>query len=832
MLSGSRPNGWIYGGLALVTLTTLMFEILLTRIFSVTMWYHFAFMAISLAMLGMTVGAILVYLAPERYSEERAPAELAKSATTYSVSLVAAFLVYLQIPFSGVKTWTGIAFLALSFVVIAIPFVFSGVAVSIALTKFRGFTSQLYAADLIGAAAGCVLLVLTLEMTDAPSAVLVAGALAALGGALLGAGARRVGLRRRASAICALFAVAAVAHSALAAHGWHLLQIVDTAGGRTDRYPYVRWNSHSRVTVGGDGAHPSTAAGWGLSEKTGAANAQIRQRYMGIDTWAATVITEFNGDTAPLQYLKDDVTNIAHYLRRDADVLVVGVGGGRDVLSALVFDQKSVTGVEINRNVLDASTKVFGDFAGRLDRNPKVNLVVDEARSYVVRSPARYDILQISLIDTWAATAAGAFVLTENSLYTVEAWTSFLQHLNPRGVLTVSRWYYPSRPGEALRITSLARAALDRIGVADPARHVVLVKTSRANGLAGAFGNGVATILVSRDPFSDADLDTLEREVDRLGFDIVFSPRVAGSDPGFAVILNRASANQFYASYPLDVSPPTDDRPFFFQMLRARDVLRSLDANFFDPNRNNLEAVRLLMVLVGIVTILTVLCVVVPLVLSGRARSNLRGSGQRGTVQYFTYFMAIGLGFMFVEISQMQRLMVFLGHPTYALSVVLLTLLVGSGLGSFAVGRLHDGSRWSHPQRAVPITIGVLALFGTLTPVLVREMAGASTFVRIAAAAFILLCIGLFMGTPFPLGMKQAASERPELTPWLWGINGAASVLCSVLATVVSLTQGISVAFWLGVACYGGAWLACALALRAPTRVDIPAAEAALPPLD
>lgn len=825
MPNASRPNRWTYAGLFLVTLTTMMFEILLTRIFSVTMWYHFAFMAISLAMLGMTVGSILVYRAPEKYSEARAPAELAKSAIAFAVSLVAAFLVYIHIPFSGTKSWTGIALLALSFSVIAVPFVFSGIAVSIVLTKFRGFTSQLYAADLIGAAVGCVLLVVTLELADAPSAVLVVGALAALGAALLGAGAGHARVRIAASVLLATFGVAAVAHTALASRGRHILQLVDTAGGRTDQYTHVRWNSHSRVTVVGDGAQATPVAGWGLSQKTGAADTKVRQRFMTIDTWAGTVITEFDGDTSVHQYLKDDVTNIAHHLRRDADVLVVGVGGGRDVLSALIFDQKSVTGVEINRNVLDATIGVFGDFAGHLDRVPNVKLVVDEARSYVVRSPDLYDVLQISLIDTWAATAAGAFVLTENSLYTVDAWTRFLEHLKPRGVLTVSRWYYPSRPGEALRITSLARAALERLGVAEPARHVALVKASRASGIPGRFGNGVATILVSRDPFSDADLDVLDREMDRLGFEVVFSPRVPGSDPAFGAVLDPETADAFYASYPLDVSPPTDDRPFFFQMLRARDAMRSLETTLSDPNRINLEAIRLLVMLVVIVTVLTVLCIVVPLLLRGGAPAS-----QHGSAPHLLYFLAIGLGFMFVEISQMQRLMVFLGHPTYALSVVLFTLLVGGGLGSAAVARLRDGSRWSDPKRVLPLTLGVLVVFGTLTPVLVRELEGATTPVRIAVAVSILLCIGVFMGMPFPLGMKVAVSERAELTPWLWGINGAASVLCSVLATVVSLTQGITAAFWLGVACYVGAWLAYALVgAVAPLRVRPLGAEATEP---
>jgi hypothetical protein len=798
----AQPNGWVYGGLFFVTLATLMHEILLTRIFSVTMWYHFAFMAISIAMLGMTLGAIVVYVRPGLFAE-RAPADsLRRISIAYAVSVVLSFVVYLRIPFLGDATPLGIAYLAASFAIITVPFALSGVAVALTLTSFQKRAASLYAADLVGAALGCLLLVMTLDLTDAASAVLVVAGFGALGGVSFAFATRDAKRRRDALIVAAVVFGAAIGHNLLVRQHTPLLRIVDTAQRTPESYLYLRWNAHSRVSVSGNPFVNTGAAGWGLSEKTGASQVQVRQLGMSIDAWAGTVITAFNGDTAPLAYLKDDVTNIGHYLRPNSDVFVIGVGGGRDILSALVFDQKSVTGVEVNKDVLRATTKVFGDFAGHIELNPKVTLAVDEARSYLTRLDRKFDIVQLSLIDTWAATAAGAFVLTENSLYTTEGWTTFLKHLTPRGLLTVSRWYYPARPGEAIRIASLARSALAEIGVSDPRQHVIMVKAPKASGMPGLFGNGIATILVSRAPFSDSDVETLVEENSRLGFELIVTPKIS-SEPAIGTILTKGDIGDFYRTFPLDVTPPTDDRPFFFQMLRFRDAMKSLDVNWLDPNKGNLQAVRLLAMLAVVITVLTVATIVTPLLFKRSAAPGApasRGLSRRSFALLF-FFGAIGLGFMFIEVSEMQRLMVLLGKPTYALSVVLFTLLVGSGMGSLAAGRLTSDGGPLRPEVALVALIAILSMVGVVTPMAVDGLAASPTSTRILAASALLLTMGFFMGMPFPIGLRK--NRDPALVPWLWGVNGAASVLCSVLATVVAMAFGIGVSFWCGVACYG-----------------------------
>jgi hypothetical protein len=452
-----------------------------------------------------------------------------------------------------------------------------------------------------------------------------------------------------------------------------------------------------------------------------------------------------------------------------------------------------VTGVEINEGILDLVNRRFGDFTGHLDRDPRVRFVNDEARSYIARLQDRADIIQISLIDTWAATASGAFVLTENSLYTVEAWRTFLDHLAPGGILSVSRWYYADRPGEVYRMASLASTTLMQMGVSRPGDHYAIVR-ARPAGAPNA-PDGVGTMLVSRDPLSAADLDALEAVAGRMRFDIVQSPRHS-ADVTFAALADGARVNGAIAANELNIAAPTDDTPFFFHMLRLRDVFNTARWNDQGIVRFNMTAVGILGVLLVTVVALTGACIVGPWLVAGSKDPALR---ERAGA-HLVFFAAIGLGFMLVEISQVQRLAIFLGHPVYSLSVVLFSLLVASGAGSFSTRSAAGEARRARLRMA--LLVAVLIVFGALTPSAIRHYASASTPIRIGISVAILAPLGLFMGMAFPIGMARAMREKPALAPWLWAINGAASVCASVLAVVIALGVGISVAFWVGAVCY------------------------------
>jgi len=792
-----------YAGLFFVALSTLMYEILLTRIFSVTMWYHYSFMAISIAMFGMTVGALLVYLLPRRFTMESAKHHMALSSLLFSVTIVLCFLIHLRIPFATEGDSVALTWLALTYTVISIPFVFSGIGICLSLTKFPRQVSRLYASDLAGAAAGCVLVIYAVNLTDGPTAVFLCALAAAAGAAFFAFDGNSGTLKWVALLVCILTTVFVAVNSAFIAKQNPLLRLTWVKGAKEPPGLYEKWNSFSRIRVWGDKQNPKTPFGWGLSPNTPVM--KVRRLDMNIDAGAYTPITHFDGDVDKLEYLKYDVTNIAHYLRPDADVLVVGAGGGRDVLSALAFNQPSVLAVEINGDIIEAVNERFGDFTGHLDRRPEVTFVNDEARSFVAGGEDKYDVIQISLIDTWAATAAGAFVLAENSLYTVEAWRVFLEHLNPDGILTVSRWYLRDGPAEMYRLTSLASASLKELGVKDSRRNIVVVR-SLWWGRARNQPVGVGTMLVSPDPFSEDDLNSLWRVCKDLEFEIVLSPRTE-FESTFTKIAEGKDPETVVAGFPIDISAPTDDRPFFFNMLRLRDMFKE-ELSEKAVIRFNLRAVSLLGFLLGIVLALTLLCIVLPLLLTTRREAL------KGTLPLFVFFAAIGLGFMFVEISQLQRLIVFLGHPTYGLSVVLFSLLLSSGLGSLLTQKVRDeGISRSGVVRLISL-LCVLGLFGALTPAAVQALQESSTPARIAVASGMLCPLGLFMGMAFPLGLKLASFRSGAVTPWLWGINGATSVCASVLAIAIALSMGISATFWSGFVCYGAALAAFLWASR------------------
>ncbi|HEV3486155.1 MAG TPA: hypothetical protein VG106_12155, partial [Vicinamibacterales bacterium] len=444
-----------FAALFLITLSTLTYELLLTRIFSVTMYYHFAFVAISVAMFGMAVGALAVYLRPQVFTPDRLQRHLALGTLWFAIGIVVSFLTHVLVPFLPHATVLGMLSVVLTYVVLCVPFTFSGIVVALALTRFPRQVSALYAADLAGAALGCALLGPLLRVTDAPTAVIVTAAIAGAGALLFATEVRARSLLRACAAVTLVLAGFSVWHTYMVRRDSPWLRLIWVKGGYEKPPIAERWNSFSRIRVFGDPNRLISPSGWGMS-RTIPATLRTRELHMDIDSNAGTEVTKWDGNPASLEHLKYDVTNIAHYIRPQSHVLVVGTGGGRDILSALAFDQRKVTGVEINDNILYFVNQRFGDFTGHLDRHPRVSFVNDEARSYIARMRDRVDIIQISLIDTWAATASGAFVLTENSLYTVEAWRSFLEHLAPRGILSVSRWYFADRPGEVYRIAALA----------------------------------------------------------------------------------------------------------------------------------------------------------------------------------------------------------------------------------------------------------------------------------------------------------------------------------------------------------------------------------------
>jgi hypothetical protein len=806
-IAAPRAGVPTFAGLFFTTLSTLMYEVLLTRIFSVTMWYHFAFVAVSVALFGMTVGALIVHLLPTFFAERRLRDHLALSTLLFSLSMVVSFVLHLQIEFQPGWSFAGVGLSALTYLVISVPFCFSGIAVSLTLTRFAAQVSRLYAIDLAGAALGATGLVWLLNLTkDGPSAVLAVASLAAVGSLCYATGSARRPIAAAAAVAMLVLAGLAGGNAAAARDEHAFLRIVHVKGVDEKRPLYETWNAFSRIQVGGDPKAEAEA----LASIDGGGDGPPRRLALTIDATAGTLLTSYNGDPQSVAFLQDDIVSLAHRIRPHSRVLLIGTGGGGEVLLSLSVGHPSITAVEMNGAILDAVNDRYGDFTGHLDQQPGVRFVHDEGRAYVERSHDKYDILQIPFTDTWAATGAGAFALSENGLYTVDAWRTFIDHLSDNGVLTVTRWYLPPKPIEAYRLTALATESLRRFGVDDPRSHIVLVKNSETLP-----GVSVANILVSRQPFSQADLAEVDRVSNKLGWTVVLAPGRPSTDPLFDKIVATRDYASVDLGYPADITPPSDDRPFFFQMVRFRDLFDS--SLYGGANDYVARPVLVLFSLSVAVLGLTALCIVAPLIATTSRRAL------RSTLPLVVFFAAIGLGFLLLEIAQMQRLTLFLGHPTYALSVVLFSLLLFSGLGSFATdGLVRVGSHpCLHATQLWPLAalLVVTVAFGFATPAIIDHFRGETTPLRIATAVALLAPMGLFMGMPFPLGMKVASLRPDAPTAFFWGINGATSVCASVLAVAISLGWGISMAFWAGCLAYAIAAVALGYVVLRPKTV-------------
>jgi hypothetical protein len=782
-----EPSARTYTAVFLMTLATLMFEILLTRILSVTVGYNLAFVAISLAMFGITIGALKVYRSAGLYAAKNAKVQMARTALWFGLSVVLCLTFQFVVPFPSNPFVAALWIAVVGYPLFSIPFYFSGICVCIALTKFPGHTSSLYAADLVGAASGCILVIGVLDVSDASTALIVVALLACIAGTLFAIDSGHMALKKAAALFSFVFLVFASVSTILANNQLSLFRVKWAKGAKQPRPIYEKWNSFSRIAVSGNPDVPADVLTEGVSPTY--PDRKVRQLALRIDAEAETTLTDFDKHIDRLDYLRYDVKSVVYNIRPNGNALVIGAGGGRDVLSALVFGAESVRAVEINNDILKAVNDRFGSFTGHLNRNPRVVFVNDEARSYITRTMDRFDVIQASFIDTWAATAAGALSCTENSIYTVEAWNLFLNRLTPTGVLSFSRWYLVSLPAEAYRLTSLAAAALRQVGAVDPGSHIVLVRNLRPDQeFRGQVG--VVTILVNKSPFTPADLDEIEAVAKRMQFDVIFSPR-SSSDPVYAALATGDASSSVSEKIRVDVSPPTDDRPFFFYTTLPRDSLNP--ASLLAPG----GVVGALLLLVAFLVVFFILWPVL--------KGLPRGTVLRATPEIL-FFAAIGLAYMLIEISVMQRLMIFLGHPIYSLAVVLFVLLLSSGAGSFVSLRIKPDGAWAFV--CFFLLLAVIFSFGLFAPRLLSAFVSQPAPVRIVISACTLIPIGFFMGMAFPLGMRLSNQGFESLAPGLWGINGAASVFASVLAVMIDMNIGISSSFWSGLSFYAIAFCA------------------------
>lgn len=767
-------------GIFAVSLAILLLELLLTRVFSVVMFHHFSFLAVSLAMTGIGLGGLIVNLRPRWFRADNITSAGPVLALVFAFTVIAASWVAFNTPIrlqDDAANWRRVVTVLVASLV---PFAAGGLVIAHILAFNSERANRLYFFDLMGAGMAAVLFVPAIAVLGAPSALLLAAAIGAMSGACLARGTR-------ARATCGVLAAGLLAVAGANASR-SFFDVRFAKGGVRAPALVTRWNSFSRVEVqgiSGDMERLRAPLGFGFSSRL---RAQVRELYLLYDADAMTQIVGFDGDLAKVSYLLWDVTAAAHHVRTNERVLVIGAGGGRDILAALRSGAEHVTGVEINDITIDLMRGRFRDYTHGLYVDvPKVEVVNEDGRSFVEHTPERFDLIQASLVDTWAASSAGAYALAENSLYTVEAFRDYFAKLRPDGLVSFSRWY-AAPPVEVLRVVSLARAALGQIGVSAPERHVAIVRTDWRVTQRPS----LATIMIKLSPFTDAEITALIDWSHRMLFDVAYVPpngSANGSEPAFATLLgSHSDAAHFMETAKFDLSPTTDDRPFFFDRVPLAAWLRQragLPAPAFASGELPLSSRTLLTALV-VTAVTTLLLLCLPLLLGPRLADTLP-IGRR--LAWIAYFACLGVGYIVVEVVLIQRFNLYLGNPSYALTVVLFTMLVASGCGALVA------QRWTRPVALIAtlmvvcVGVGVLAL--GIGP-LIGSTLSASTPTRIAIAAAFVAPLAFVMGIPFPTGLRLVGRASQSLVSWAWAVNGGASVFGSVLAVIVSMSAGFS----------------------------------------
>jgi hypothetical protein len=798
-------------GLAALSAAILAYEVLLMRLFSIVGWHHFAYMIISIALLGFGASGTVLALA-QRYLLPRFAVAFTVCATLFGISAVLSFATAMRLPFNALAIiWDArqLVWLGASYALLILPFFFGGATIGLAFSRFPHDVGRIYAFDLCGAGIGA-LSVIGLLFVLSPIAIL--RLIAALG--LLAAASAPAAIASRSARVAALVLVVVALASAL----W-LPPGLMALHPRISEYKGLpmalrvpdaviieeRSSPLGLVTVVESPTIPFRHAP-GLSLN----NIVEPPLQLGVFTDADSIsaITRFEGDLERLAYLDYTTSALPYHLVDDPEVLVLGAGGGEQVLLALYHEVPQIDAVELDPQVLDLVADDYVDFAGGIYNRPDVDVHVGEARSFVEKTEKRYDLIQIPLLYSFGAAAAGTQSLHESYTYTVEAMQDYLRALEPRGMLSITLWL-KLPPRDTLKLFATAIKALEEMGVAKPQNRLALVRSWKT-----------ATLIVKKGALQPDEIAALKEFSASRSFDLAWYPGIKAEEANRyniweqpylyqgAKMLLGPERKQFIESYKFAIEPATDDQPYFYDFFKWRFLPELLSLRVQGATAMLDMGYLILFATLVQATILSVLLILAPLAFR---RQRIGGNVSKARTSF--YFLALGLAFLFIEIAYIQQFILFLGHPLYAIAVVLAGFLVFAGVGSALaprLGRALDRRLSSIPSNgrigAVGVavigigTIAVLYLF--LLPPVFDALIALPDLAKIPISLALIAPLACLMGMPFPLGISVIASRSADLVPWAWGINGCASVIAAILATLLAIHIGFSAVVVLAVALY------------------------------
>ncbi len=787
--------------IGLLSACVLSYEVLLTRLFSIVLWHHFAYMIISAAMLGYGAsGTVLTLLKDKIASHFRLVYVMAALGVVFLMPL--SFLLAQQVPFNPLELlWdkTQLAKLGTIYLLMMLPFFCGGFSLGLIFFRFGREAGTIYAIDILGAGVGSIGVIGLLFLVPPSKALIVLTTLALLATAIA-----IVELEIRAKWLIGVLLSLALIVAVVLPESWlqvhpsvykDLNQTLNITGAQVIE---ERSSPLGQITVVKSSLIPFRhAPGMSLN----AIDEPPAQIGIFVDGDGPSVLTRFDGKLATLAYLDQLTSALPYHVLERPSVLVLGAGAGSDVLQALYHGAVTVDAVELNHNVIDLVQQRFRDFSGNLYNRHGVRVHKAEARGFVnTTHDRRHDLIQVALLDSFGVASAGLYSLSESYLYTVEALQIYLSRLTSGGMLAVTRWL-TLPPRDSLKLFATAVSALERDGVSNPAARLVMIR-----------GWKTVTLLVKNSDFTTNEITKIKEFSRTRSFDIAYYPGMRADEANHynlleqpyyfegAVALLSSQRQAFLDRYKFYIEPATDDRPYFFHFfkwnaagelfaLREQGGMSLLDWSY-----------PLLVMTLVQAFVASVLLILTPLAVS-RFRRKLP------TVWVALYFLSIGLAFMFMEIAFIQKFILFLAHPLYAVAVVLCAFLVFAAMGSWLTGRWQEKatSRW-HVPLAVML-MGVLSLlYLVVLPGLFQALIHFSDLAKIAISLVLIAPLGLCMGVPFPTGVMRLACTAQEAIPWAWAINGCASVVGAVLATLLAIHLGFAVVILMATLIYG---LAC-----------------------
>ena len=790
-----------YFSVALVSAGSLAYEILLMRLFSIIQWHHFAYMIISLALLGYGISGTIVAIARE-WILPRYRTVYICCLLLFGLTSVACFLAAQAIPFNAEEIlWDGWQsfYLISLFLILAIPFFFVSTAICISLMHFDEFVPRIYAMDLIGAGAGSLGIVILLFFAFPQSALIIVGI---TGIAAVGVASWELKFARQlwlGIGTVFLIAVLLVSVSLIELNISTYKSLNQTLRINGTRVIKELSSPLGLLSVVESDVIPFRHAP-GLS--LNATHEPLPQVGVFTDGDNMAVITKQPKKREQLTYLDQMSSALPYHLKTAKRVLIIGAGGGTDILQAQFHDARKIDAVELNPQFIELVSDTYNKFTGELYHQDNVSVHIGEARDYLTRSQQHYDLIQLTLMDAFNASASGLYALSESYLYTTEALELYLKHLEPDGYLAITRWI-KMPPRDTLKLFATAVDAIKQSGIESPEKRLALIRSWQTS-----------TLIIKNGVFQAQEITAIQSFCDARSFDLAYTPSIIKdhlnrynrlNQPVFylgAISLLGDQRENFLNQYKFNLQPATDDQPYFHHFFKwsALPEIISLRSK---GGMSLLESGYMIFIATLLIATLTSLALIIlPLYFFRRSQEKITKNNIQRTDVVF-YFFSIGLAFLFIEIAFMQKFILLLHHPIYAISVTLTAFLVFAGLGSnWATQFSKNRTR----QRLIKFTVSgivILCLLYLITlKILFTMLVAAPVGGKIFVTILLIAPLAFLMGIPFPLALSNLADYAEQFIPWAWGINGCASVISAVLATLLAIHFGFTVVIILAMLLY------------------------------